>query len=411
MKRIEDRIINKKAKDVYEILRKYGVVSKLQLLELSTFTVSTLTRILEELVQDGWIEEVGFGDSTGGRRPILYQAAADRGYAFGFDISRTHTKLVLCDLHYNRLATMTWPMTPSSTPETVMNQLVHGINHMVHRHQLSHENILGVGIGAVGPVDRHRGMILNPLYFPAEGWKNISIVEQLEQRLDLPVLLDNGANTAILAEYWCDQTVRKDHMLYVHVGTGLRSSVLSEGQVIYGSADMEGAVGQMIIQSDGIAPRDPKGNYGCLESYVSIYAIEQQARSKLKQGRDSILKKWVETPEQVQFTHIVRALQQGDSFAEELMTQAGIYFAIGLANLINILHPQKVVLGGPLISGVGLFYDTAVKAVIEKIYDYPEYQVQFSRGILGEEALATGAAIMVMNQLSRTQINHAKDEA
>src|SRR5690606_28970153 len=100
---IKDRISNAKAKAIYALIRRHGVVSKLQLLEQSGMKGSTLTRLLEDMTTDGWIEEVGFGESTGGRRPILYQHRADRAYVFGLDISRIHSRLALCDLHFRKI--------------------------------------------------------------------------------------------------------------------------------------------------------------------------------------------------------------------------------------------------------------------------------------------------------------------
>ncbi|CAM3542986.1 ROK family protein [Marinicrinis lubricantis] len=400
MIQIEQRIPNPKSKQIYGLLRKQGVVSKLQLLEQSGLTGSTLTRVLDELLSEGWIEEVGFGESTGGRRPILYRTSPRKGYAFGLDISRIHSKLVLCDLHFNKYDTYTWAMTASMTPERFEENVVGAVEHMLSKHHISRSELLGLGIGAVGPLDQSRGIILEPLYFPAGGWSQVPIVDVLRKALQFPVLLDNGANAALLAEYWCNSGHKAKHMLYVHVGTGLRFSVLSDDHIIYGAVNREDSIGQMIIQSDGISPRDPKGNYGCLESYASIYAIERQARSKMKQGRKSVMSEWVNRLEQLHFAHIIEALKLEDSLAKELVTEAGVYFGIGLANLINILHPERVILGGPLVTRHDLFFETAAETAQQKIYDPVDYEVEFSRSMLGDEGLATGGAVLVVNQLT-----------
>ena len=99
--------------------------------------------------------------------------------------------------------------------------------------------------------------------------------------------------------------------------------------------------------------------------------------------------------------HVLEALKKNDPLVVEIITEAATYFGIGLANLLNILHPEKVILGGPLIAGGELFFQTATQVAIRKTYYYPAYQVVFSKGQLGEEALAIGAAVMVMDQLVR----------
>ncbi|MEC0213291.1 ROK family transcriptional regulator [Paenibacillus ehimensis] len=396
---IEHRIAGRKHKEIFEQIRKQGTVSKIDLLEKSGLTGSTLTRTLEELTAQGVIAEAGFGESTGGRRPILYTVNPDYAYVFGLDISRMYSKLILFDLQLNKLDSKRWVMTEDVTPGVLLEEIVAEVRAMLNRRSLPADKVLGMGIGAVGPLDRASGMLLEPLHFPAAGWKNVSLTSFLESRLGFPVLLDNGANTALIGESWSDRERDYRHLLYVHVGVGLRSAMMTNGQVVYGAVDMEGSIGQMIIQTDGHRLWN-QGNFGALESYASIHALEQQAQARLKQGRDSLLLRLEPDPEKIGFAHLQQALQAGDPLTVELFTQAATYFGIGLSNLLNILHPEKVILGGALIGGHAGFFHTATRVAIQRTYYYPKYQVVFSQGALGEEALATGAAVLIVNKLS-----------
>ncbi|TLS53285.1 ROK family protein [Paenibacillus antri] len=398
---IKDRIGNAKAKTIYGLVRKYGTVSKQLLQEQSEMKGSTLTRLLEDMTADGWIEEVGFGESTGGRRPILYRLRAEQGYVFGLDISRIHSRLVLCDLSFRKLDSRVWKMTASSTPEVLIQHMTEAMEHMLDIHGIPKERLLGVGVGGVGPLDRQKGVITNPLYFPSTGWNDVPVCRMISSRMGVPCSLDNGANAALLGEYWTDAPEeRGEHVLYIHGGIGLRSAMLSNGKLVYGAVDMEGAVGQMIIQTDGVPHREPDGNYGCLESYASIYALEQAAVSRLKQGRESALRALVDRPEQLKFEHLVEAIHGGDPLTQELFIQSATYFGIGLANMLNMLHPEKVILGGPMFNTQNMYFETATQVAIRNTYYYPAYQVTFSRGKLGEEALAVGAAVMSAGQLT-----------
>ncbi|MDQ1912345.1 ROK family transcriptional regulator [Paenibacillus sp. GD4] len=398
---IEERIAGRKHKEIYELIRKQGTVSKIDLLEQSGLTGSTLTRTLDELVEQGLILEAGFGDSTGGRRPILYETNPHYGFVFGLDISRLYSKLILCDLHMNKIDSRRFPMTDASTPEVLLKDIIASVLDMLSTHQIPARAVIGMGIGAVGPLDRFSGTILEPLHFPAPGWRNIPITPYLEDALGFPVLLDNGANTAIIGESWMDRNRDYRHLLYVHTGVGLRSSMMSDGKIVYGAVDMEGSIGQMIIQTDGQRLWG-EGNYGALESYASIHALELQAQSRVKQGRDTLLRRLEPQPERLSFSHLQQALQANDPLTVELFTQAATYFGIGLSNLLNILHPEKVILGGSLISSHPSFFHTATRVAIQNTYHYPTYQVVFSQGALGDEALVTGAAVMVINKLHAT---------
>ncbi|WP_274366203.1 ROK family protein [Paenibacillus thermotolerans] len=396
-----ERIGNPKVKHLYSLIRKNGTVSKHFLQEQSGMKGSTLTRLLEEMVQEQWLEEVGFGESTGGRRPILYRTNPKKAYVFGLDISRIHSRLVLCDLHLNKIDSRVWRMTPKTTPDVLIEHMTEAMGDILQYHGISNEKLLGVGVGSVGPLDRNSGVITDPLYFPSPGWNNVPVCHMISERMKTPCVLDNGANAALLAEYWTDAPEERcEHVLYIHGGIGLRSAMLSNGKLVYGAVDMEGAVGQMIIQTDGIPHREPDGNIGCLESYCSIYAIEQAGIARLKQGRETLLRELADKYEQLSFPELVKALLAEDPLTVELFTQSATYFGIGLANMLNMLHPEKVVFGGPLFNTQDLYFQVATKVALKNTYYYPAYQVQFSRGKLGEEALAIGAAVLVAEQLT-----------
>lgn len=401
MYRLKERIAGRKHKDIFFLLRKRGVVSKTDIAEHCDMTASTLARALDDLTQVGLIREAGRGESRGGRRPILYAVDPTYGYVFGLDISRSFSRLILCDLSLRMIDSRIWTMTTHMTPEVLLSQVIIAIESMIHTHKIAMDKMIGIGIGAVGPLDRNTGTLLEPLYFPAEGWNHFKLVDYLHSRLDMPIILDNGANSAIWAEYWQDQSEQKvEHLLYIRAGVGLRSSMMTNGHLVYGAVDMEGSVGQMIVQTDGIRHRNHAGNYGCLESYVSTYALEQQAVSLLKQGRDSVLRDMVTDIERLDIGHLHRALEHKDPLVVELFSQAATYFGIGVANLLNILHPEKVILGGPLITDHPLFFRISTKIALKNTYYYPVYNVEFKKEKLGENTIAVGAAAMIVNALT-----------
>jgi predicted NBD/HSP70 family sugar kinase len=399
---LNERIPGHNNKLTFELIRRQHTISKIELLEQTHLSVSTLTRILEDLRDQGLIIEAGLGESTGGRRPILYQTNASYGYVYGLEISRTHSKLALFDLQMNKLESRRWAMNEGMTPAALVEEIVFAARNILAVHGIPLTSVLGMGVGAVGPLDRHSGMILDPYYFSANGWNNVPICDLLSDGLGIPVFLDNGANMAILGEYWASRDQAIEHLLYIHLGVGIRSSMMVGGKVVYGAMDMEGAIGQMIIQSDG--PRlHETGNFGSLETYTSIVALEQQAESRLKQGRESILREMdyeTKSPNTPNFLHLTQAYKEKDPMVVELFTQAATYFGIGLANLLNILHPEKVILGGPLISFDPTFFETAKQVAMNKTYYHPTYQVIFSQGHLGEDAQVAGASVMVVNQMT-----------
>lgn len=384
--------------EVYTYIAHRGIVSKAELLKRFSLTSSSMTRLLEEMISEKRIEEQGLGSSTGGRRPILYQTNRTFGYLLGLEISRIYSSIGLYDMHMNRLSVARWKMDERMTPEALLVHVTATIAAFMEEHGISHDQILGMGVGAVGPLDRESGIILAPLYFPAAGWRDLPICDLLEEALGFPVLLDNGAHTALIGEHWALRSESYQHMLYVHVGAGLRSAVMSNGQLVYGATDTEGAIGQMIIQTDG--PRlHEHGNYGALEAFVSVQALESQVRAASATGGEAFRRRSDDGAELLTFEQMLQALSEGDAYVLGKFNEAATYLGIGLANLINVLHPEQVILGGALLNAHETVFDTAVRIAKRNTYYYPQYEPHFSKGILKEEAVAAGAAVMVLKEL------------
>ncbi|WP_055107007.1 ROK family protein [Paenibacillus ihumii] len=397
MNKISQAALNAK-RAVFERIAGQARISKAELLHEFGLTSSSLTRLLDELTNEGWLAEAGFGESTGGRKPILYQIHARHQVIFGLEISRLYSALGLFDLNMKALSFCRWTMDETMTPEKLVRCVGAEIDAMLLENGLSKDKAAGIGVGAVGPLDRHRGIILEPRYFSAAGWAHVPICEQLEKETGIPATLENGANTALIGEHWALRSENVQHMLYIHAGSGLRSAMMSNGALVHGAVDMEGSIGQMIIEPDG--PRlHPEGNYGALEAFASVQALEKQVREQRKMGRKPLAGAKDFQPDGIHFDMLVEALNEGDPFIRELFTQSAVYMGIGLANLINILHPETVILGGALINAHGLYYDTAISVAQKNIYYYPEYQPVFSKGVLQENAVATGAAVMIFRQL------------
>ncbi|RCW42283.1 ROK family protein [Paenibacillus prosopidis] len=382
-------------KQVFDRIIRSGLVSKAELMKRLTVTSTSLTRILEELLTDGLILASELGRSTGGRKPILYRVNPSHRAVFGLEISRFSSSIGLYDLNLKPLAFERWKMDDQMTPERLIGKITVLAERMLNDCHIEREKVIGIGIGAVGPLSREDGIMLKPRYFPAEGWSNVAICESLEQSLGLPALLDNGANTAIIGEHWALRTEEVEHMLYVHAGVGLRTAMMSGGQIVRGAVDMEGSFGQMIIQTDGPRLGD-EGNYGALEAMVSIPALEKKIRSQLTMGKSSTL---IALPaEDIRFDALQDAFAKGDSFVTEQFMQTATYLGIGIANLINILHPEAVILGGPLVNVDKKIYDTVIEVARSNIYYSPQYEPRFSQGQLTEDAVTAGAAVMLLQE-------------
>jgi len=383
---------------IYRLIAEQGMRSKADLMSEIDLTGSTLTRLLEDMVADGLLVVSGLGPSNGGRRPILYEINANYGYFFGLDISRRYSALGFFDMNMNPKSFTRWRMDEAMTPEQLCSHVAVNIRSILQDHRIDREQVLGLGIGAVGPLDRMAGRIARPLNFPAKDWKDVPICDLLTEATGIPAYLENGSNAALIGEQWAMRGDKLQHMLYVHAGVGLRSAMMSYGQIVHGTLDMEGSIGQMVIQTDGIRLLD-YGNYGALEAYVSVQALEKRARADAKMGRGDLAGLFLGPPDSINYDLLLQALNQGNPYVMELFLQSAAYFGVGLANMINLFHPEAIILGGALVHSHDAFYQTAIKTAIANTFYYPEYQPVFTKGRLREDAVATGAAIAVWKQL------------
>ena len=378
-------------KEIYKLIRSHGVLEKKELVVMTGIKSGKINIMLEELLNSNIIITAGLGESTGGRRPILYKINPAYAYIIGLDFSRKYSRLVISDLNMNIIEQKKWAMTIKMEPTYLFNCITSYLDKVFNSQIVLKENILGMGIGTVGPLDSEKKIILDSFEFPAPGWKDVEVYEYFFKKMKMPVYMDIGGSTALRGEYRTSFPHNDKNIVYFHIDRGLRSSIMTNGKIVSGS------IGQMIIESDGISPQNPYGNYGALHSYVTISYIIKKIKSRLKQGRISILNNLINNVEELNFSHLLQALNKDDFLTTEVFIESATYLGIGLSNLINILHPEKIILGGPLITSQNIYYETAINVAKNKTYKYYPTNTSFAKAQLGENGVALGAAMMVLD--------------
>jgi predicted NBD/HSP70 family sugar kinase len=386
---------NRIVKNLYQLIHQHGPISKIDILKKLDIKQTTLTRMVDELLEKKYIQESGIGKSSGGRPPILYKINPTCNYIIGVDIARIETKVMLVDLSFNQIDKATFPMSTQTHPESAFAQIAQIIQQLMRKHQFTINELLGIGVGAVGPLDRKNGLILQPESFPSPYWTNVPVLELLSKEFPTKVILENGANTAVLAEYF-NNPVPYQNILYCISGAGTRCGVMSNGQLVHSKQGDASAYGHIIIDVGG---RDCScGKKGCLDSYVSFSAILKQMKIELEQGKKSAITEWTEgNTKHLTIDHVLKALRQGDSLTKEMIMKSAHYYGIGLANMVNTLHPELVILNGPLIYESPFYYEEVIDTTLRYMFTSDKHSVTFSQGTLKSDAVANGAAILVFD--------------
>lgn len=383
------------AKHIFSLIQKKGPLTKSSLAELTNFNISTLNRVMVPLEKLELVTSAGTDKSTGGRKPILYQINQNKYYVTGIDISRIATRVTVTNLKMDTIATKCFLMSREHDPQKTIEQISDVLDSILKEKNIQKEQLLGAGLGTVGPIDNNKTTMLFPSHFPTNKWGKVPIKEMLEKKLHLYVSIENGANTAILSEYYFGHGRNFKSAVYFNCGVGIRSGAILSGRIVKTINESEDAFGHMIVDVDG--DRCSCGNFGCIECYASILKITKKFVSEIKKGRYSSISKDLDN---ITYIDICCAAEKDDLLSKEILINAAVIFGTGLSNYINIFNPDIIILSGPLIKSSELFYDISTKTAQSKCYQKETEHVIFKRtGYFGDNTIAVGAAAMVVEEV------------
>jgi glucokinase len=307
------------------------------------------------------------------------------------DIGGTKLAAGLVDRGGTILARGEVPTRVSEGPQAVIGRLVGLGNQLLASRNATPPAVLGVC--SPGPLDRAAGVVLSPPNMP--GWDRVPLVSRLQDAFGLPVVLDNDANAAALAEfrYGAGQDARS--MVYFTVSTGIGGGIVLDGKLRHGVGDAAGELGHMTVLPDG--PRCPCGNRGCLETLASGTAIARAARERLSaEPGPSGLR---EAPD-VTAADVARLAAAGDPLAREVWERAVRFLAQGVATVVTILAPDRVVLGGGVTEAGELLFAPLREEVRRRVGLVPVHRIPIVRAALRRDVGILGAAALCLEELT-----------
>lgn len=382
---------------ILNVIRLEGPISRAEIAKKTNLTPPTVTNLVGELLESNLVIESELGTSSGGRKPIMLSIHASAFQVIGIDVGASQLKVVSTNLNAEIIDTLLVTMPNPITSESFLKLLVESIETMLDKSRLQKDSILGIGVGMHGLVDPQKGVAH---YAPNLNLRDIPIREELETAFDLPVEIENDVRAMALGESWFGNGQGFDHFICINVGMGIGAGIILDNKLFTGSSFTAGEIGHTTIDVEG--PKCSCGNYGCLQALAAGPAIAARAKKEIRLGRESLITELVHGDlEDITGETVHQAALQGDPLAIEALKNTGRYLGIGVANLINLLNPSRVILGGG-VSKAGEFILGPMKETVEK-------RALNSASIctvkLGDYGTAIGAATLVLKNLFMPEYN------
>jgi len=336
---------------VLSLIRARAPVARVDLADASGLTKPTVSDIVSELLAEGWVREIGSAPGTVGRRPTLLEFVPDARLVVGVDVGITAVRVGLLDLQARLLARTEKPLT-ATAPESVVTAIWQGVETVIEG--IPREKLLGMGLGLHGLVDPDTGICR---FAPHFGWRNLQIRQRLEERIGLPVQIDNDVRAMALGESLYGAGRTAGTLVVVSVGAGIGSGIVMHGNLYRGLHGGAGEIGHTKVDPNGLPCSC--GGRGCLETVAAAPAVVAQAVERLGRGEASSLA----GVQRLSTEAISEAARAGDPLAQDLMRRAGQSLGIAITNLVHLLNPEVIAVGGGMTAAGSVLLDPLSETV------------------------------------------------
>lgn len=375
---------------VLEMIRNHCPISRAQIAELTGLTKGTVSTIVNDLMKDHLVYEIGPGRSSGGRRPVMLMFNKVAGYAVGVDLGVNYLLTVLTDLQGNIVHEQITPYQ-DLTYEEILSLLKKDLRTVIDQAPSSTYGIIGIGIGIPGIVGND-GTIL---FAPNLGWKDVDLKGVIHNEFQVPVWIDNEANTGALGEKLYGAGQEASNLVYVSVGIGSGTGIVLNGELYKGISGFSGEIGHTTIEVNGKKCRC--GNKGCWELYASEHALMQQAKflSIFRGGDDR----------EINLETLIRLADEGHTEVINLFNQVGEYLGVGTMNLILSFNPELVIIGNRLSKAQPWIVNPIKKVLNNRLMPYHREKLRVEFSSLGVYSSALGASsLAISNFFSHSKV-------
>lgn len=375
---------------ILRTIRDKEPISRSEISELMNLARPSVSDIVTELIQEGWVRELNSIKGGRGRRPIPLEINPDGKFIIGVELGVRRVEMILCNLHANILASHEFEFDNNQVT-FILEQICSGVEDLIMKSGVPFNKILGIGIAMHGVVDPVRGV---SILAPNLGWRDVSIAKEIQEKTKLMTIVENDCMCSALAESWFGLGKASENFVTLLVNYGIGSSFFLDGKIYRGMNNASGRVGHITVSEEG--PKCVCGNYGCLETMASETAIVSMAVKRLRIGEDSILHRHLEHGLRIQ--HIYQGANLGDPLSLDVLKIAGRFLGLGVSHIINTLDPEAIIIGGGIVHAAKIIIPTIREIINRRVLSDKAKKTPILVSHLQEHLYPIGAATLILER-------------
>lgn len=365
------------------LLRREKVCARTTLAEHSGLQHATVTHIVKDFINWNLVKEIGFLSGAKGRRSIAISLNTDDFAVAGIRIARKHFSIGLFNLLGEPLCIKRCSIASGLKAREIMDTVIYEMDNLIKKY--SRPKILALGVAIPGPYNSIEGKI--SIVTNVEGWDQIALKDEFSEHFKIPVIIEEHANAAALAQFWYDaDTQKNDILVYIAFAQGIGAGIIHKGVLLKGTTGAAGEIGHTTINIDG--PRCSCGNYGCLETYCSSITFVKKINEAFSQNNS------------IKFKDAVLLVKEKNPIATELYLEMCDYLSIGIINVINSFNPTLIVIGDEMAHvAPELMLERIISNVKKRVVPQTLENTKIQLSAYKYDSMVHGAAIIAINDI------------
>lgn len=376
---------------VLGIIRREGPISRVKLAKRSFLSFATVSRVVDFLIGEDFVSEIGKANSVSGRKPVLLQFNEGVGYVIGADVGEEKIQACMANLGGKIIRRIEVSTKVRQGGKVTLGQLQETIYRILSESRSIRRKIKGIGVSVPGHIDEQGRKVISSII---AGWRNISLKETIEAEFGIPCILGNNINLAAIGERTYGIAQMAESLVYIAAGTGVEAGIIVNNEVCYGANGKAGQLSHMAVESNSW--QKDYGFRGGLESLINVETVNNRVKQLIEKGQSSIIPDMVKGDlGKLTARMVFTAAGKEDLVATSVVREISYRLGAAIVNIVSLLDPEVIVIGGDII----LAGELPLKVVVSVVRKLAPTTPQISLSILGADASIYGSIALVIAEV------------